>query len=251
MTPSNSQIRVQDIDHCGIVAGIIDQMCLVEQINQILRNHHQEIVTPGEVVKAMIINGLSLVSAPLYLFEKFFVGKVTEHLLGEGISAEHLKFDRLGRVLDKRYGAGLTQVFVTLALAAASKFGVKKDSFHLDSSSFHVHGEYPVTGSDASGKATAIKITYGYSRDHRPDLKQFIVYLMCSRDGDIPLYLRVTDAALYSQENIKLMFSLHWVSGVPATLVTAKFLLDNMRSESFITIRVEGYEIAQCCSYCG
>ncbi|CDN14998.1 hypothetical protein RintRC_5320 [Richelia intracellularis] len=125
----------------------------------------------------MIINGLSLLSAPLYLFEKFFVGKITEHLLGERISAEHLNSDRLGRVLDKLYGAGLTQVFVTLALAAGSKFGVKKDSLHLDSSSFHLHGEYPVTVSDASGEATAIKITYGYSRQHRPDLKQFLVYL--------------------------------------------------------------------------
>ncbi len=61
----------KDIDHCGIVAGIIDSMCLVEQINQILGTHPQEIVTPGQAVKAMILNGLGLVSAPLYLFEKF------------------------------------------------------------------------------------------------------------------------------------------------------------------------------------
>ncbi len=36
-----------------------------------------------------------------------------------------------------------------------------------------------------------IKITYGYSRDHRPDLKQFILDLICSGDGDVPLFLRV------------------------------------------------------------
>jgi transposase len=115
-------------------------MCLVEQIDQILGTHPQEIVTAGQAVKAMILNGLGLVSAPLYLFEKFFVGKATEHLLGEEISPEHLNDDRLGRVLDTLYDAGLTQVFVTVALAAARKFGVKMDSLHLDSSSFHVHG---------------------------------------------------------------------------------------------------------------
>jgi hypothetical protein len=69
MTPSVSEIRVQDLDHCGIVAGIIDQMCLVEQINQILGTHQQEIVSPGQAIKAMILNGLGLLSAPLYLFE--------------------------------------------------------------------------------------------------------------------------------------------------------------------------------------
>ncbi|WP_216644989.1 hypothetical protein, partial [Microcystis aeruginosa] len=28
-----------------------------------------------------------------------------------------------------------------------------------------------------------ITITYGYSRDHRPDLKQFIIEMICSGDG--------------------------------------------------------------------
>lgn len=117
-------------------------MNLVEQINRLLGTHSQEIISAGQVVKAMILNGLGFVSAPLYLFEKFFVGKATEHLLGEGIRPEHLNDDRLGRVLDKLYAAGLTEVFVTVPLCAARKFGVKMDSLHLDSSSFHVDGDY-------------------------------------------------------------------------------------------------------------
>lgn len=49
-----------------------------------------------------------------------------------------------------------------------------------------------------------IKITYGYSRDHRPDLKQFILDLICSSDGDVPLFLRVasgneSDSAGFAQ----------------------------------------------------
>ncbi len=38
-----------------------------------------------------------------------------------------------------------------------------------------------------------IEITYGYSRDHRPDLKQFILNLICSGDGDVALFLKVAD----------------------------------------------------------
>lgn len=38
-----------------------------------------------------------------------------------------------------------------------------------------------------------IEITYGYSRDHRPDLKQFILDLICTGDGDVPLFLKVGD----------------------------------------------------------
>ncbi|CDN12964.1 hypothetical protein RintRC_7242 [Richelia intracellularis] len=143
------------------------------------------------MVKAMILNGLGFISAPLYLFEKFFEGIATEHLLAEGIQPEHLNDQPLGRVLDKLYDAGLTEIFIRVPLSAADRFGVKMDSFHLDSSSFHVHGDYGTgTDDEASAQSELITITYGYSRDHRPDLKQFILDLMWSGDGDIPLYLR-------------------------------------------------------------
>ena len=72
MSFSESQIKVQYIAHLGIVGGIIDEMSLVEQINQLLGTHPQEIIRAGQVVKAMILNGLGFISAPLYLFEKFF-----------------------------------------------------------------------------------------------------------------------------------------------------------------------------------
>ena len=35
-----------------------------------------------------------------------------------------------------------------------------------------------------------ITITYGDSGDHRPELKQFIIIeMICSGDGDIPIYI--------------------------------------------------------------
>ena len=59
-------------------------------IDRHLGTHPQQCVSPGQAVKAMILNALGFVSAPLYLFEQFFVGKATEHLIGEGIEPEHL-----------------------------------------------------------------------------------------------------------------------------------------------------------------
>ena len=269
-----SNIRVQDLDHSGIIAGICDEMGLVEQIDKRLGTHPQEIISPGQVVKAMILNGLGFVSAPLYLFEKFFVGKATEHLLGAGIRPEHLNDDRLGRILDKLAESGLTETFVTVALSAARQFGVKLDSLHLDSSSFHVDGEYLQT-QEPIVEPGAIHITHGYSRDHRPDLKQFIVDLMCSGDGDIPLYLRVgdgnetdsamfgqlvkefkqqwdidalfvADAALYTAGNLAQMSQLRWVSRVPATLTAAKQLLEEIDSSALVASSLPGYKIAAC-----
>lgn len=212
--------------------------------------------------------------------KSFLLGKRSEHLLGEGIRPEHLNDDRLGRVLDKLYEVGLTEVFVTVALCAARKFGVKMDSLHLDSSSFHVDGDYINKATQEESEPGGIEITYGYSRDHRPDLKQFILDLMCSGDGDIPLYLRVgdgnesdsamfatiiadfkrqwqidplfvADAALYTEENLQQMKHLRWVSRVPVTLTAAKMLLDNMPQEAFNQSVMSGYRIAPSCSEYG
>ena len=66
----------------------------------------------------MILNGLGFVSAPLYLFERFFIGKATEHLRG--------------KVLDKLFEAGVSELFVKLALRACAHYGVNLSRLHLD-----------------------------------------------------------------------------------------------------------------------
>jgi transposase len=103
------QIEVRNIDHLEIVAGIIDKISLVEEINRKLGTHPQERVSPGRATKAMVLNGLGFLVAPLYLFGEYVSGKATEHLLGTGTEPEHLNDDRLGRVLDKLFEADLTE----------------------------------------------------------------------------------------------------------------------------------------------
>jgi len=289
---ASSQIQVQNLDHLGLVAGIIDEIGVVEQVNQLVGQHSCEKVSPGHIVKAMLINGLGFVSAPLYMFPKFFEGKATENLIGEGVKAEHLNDDRLGRVLDKLYSTGLEQLFTSIALKAAKKYGVSTHSVHLDSSSFHVHGKYEgelpkvtfISGelnrdkpkwSDIEEKVapSPIEITYGYSRDHRPDLKQFILDLISSGDGDVPLFLRVADgneadnavfakilcefreqltldslmvadSALYSAPNLALMTNLKWLCRVPLTIKEAKDLVSTISEEQLVNSEIEGYKLA-------
>ncbi|PSB01760.1 DUF4277 domain-containing protein, partial [Merismopedia glauca] len=41
-----SEIKVQDLNHYGIIAGICDEMGLVEQIDQLIGTPSQFIVSP-------------------------------------------------------------------------------------------------------------------------------------------------------------------------------------------------------------
>ncbi len=183
-------IEIQNIDHLGIIAGIIDSIGLVEIINEIIGQEPGEKVSPAQIVKAMILNGLGFVSSPLYMFPDFFKDKPCEHLIGEGVKAEYLNDDKLGRVMDKLFIKGLTDIFLAITINVIQQFNIILKSSHLDSTSLHLHGEYNnrlpdviIHNNSSNAKIKSpqtIEITYGYSRDHRPDLKQFIIDLISS-----------------------------------------------------------------------
>ena len=287
----NNEIEIQNIDHLGIVAGIIDAIGLVEIINELIPSEKGEKVSSGHVVKAMILNGLGFVSRPLYMFPKFFETIACEHLIGTGVKPEYLNDDKLGRVMDKLFIKGLDTTFLTITLKAAKKFNVSLSTSHLDSSSMHVHGEYNSSlpsvifenqqavkdqkSEELPVKSPKeIKLTYGYSRDHRPDLKQFIIELICSGDGDIPIFLKlasgnqadsscfgqiavdyqkqlkvdsliVADCALYTESNLKLMSELRWLCRVPLSIKTAQSLISTLPESELVASQLKGYKFTE------
>ena len=277
-----TNIEIQTINHLGIVAGIIDQLEIVDIINKQLGIDEQEIVNSGEIVKAIILNGLGFVSQPLYLFPKFFEDKATEHLLGKGIKPEHLNDYKIGRVMDKLYNYGLSELFMLIALSGAKKNNINLDFSHLDSSSFSVHGQYnQVLSSDLESQKKEseiepipITITHGYSRDHRPDLKQFVLDLIVTGDGNIPVFIEaasgnqsdkkafgqiaknykkqlklettiVGDSALYSKDNLELLREIKWLTRVPLSIKEAKNLVSELSASEFTKSEIPGYSLVE------
>ena len=287
MKKPSEAINIVNLDHLGIVAGIIDEMELVEEVNKKVGLRTKETVSPGQVMKAMILNGLGFLSAPIYLFDTFFVAKATEHLIGEGVRPEQLNDDRIGRALDKYYQAGTTKLFTAIALKAAIKFQVEMKSVHLDSSSISVEGEYKSCHERSQGieaesleresEIKAIKIVHGYSRDRRPDLKQFIIDTIVTGDGDVPLYLKiddgnaedksvfverlkefknqwtfdgicVADSALYTAHNLSAMAEMKWITRVPLSIKEAQNKIWDIEDNAWESNQIKGYKIAAIAS---
>jgi transposase len=135
-------ITVENLDHLGIVAGLIDEIGIVELINQKLGVDNREKITTGQVIKALILNGLGMVSRPLYLFSQFFEDKAIEKLNRTAINSEYLNDDKIGLLMDDIYKLGLTNLFIEIGLLVIKKFKIDTSYAHLDSTSFHLHGEY-------------------------------------------------------------------------------------------------------------
>ncbi len=72
----------------------------MEIIKQKLGVDNREKIPTGQIIKALILNGLGMVSRPLYLLSQFFEDKGIEKLLGTVIKSEYLNDDTLGRVMD-------------------------------------------------------------------------------------------------------------------------------------------------------
>ena len=157
-------------------------------INARLVPDEQEVITPGEAIAGMILNGLGFANRPVSLTPQFFANKPLDLLFREGLCAAMFNRFKLGRTLDEAYAYGCDLLFHELALAVCAQEGIDLRFHHLDTTSFALSGAY-VPDSDEQ----AITITHGYSRDHRPDLKQAVLELMVSQDGGVPLVSKSWD----------------------------------------------------------
>ena len=165
----STKIEVENLDHLGIIAGIIDELSIREIVNERLGIEAQEKINSGQIVKAIILNGLGFVSKPLYLFPQFFRNKAVEKLLGEGIKVEQINEDKIGRVMDKLFCHGLSELFVEIVLNAINKYQISTKQAHLDASSICLSGEYKnqserlETNLELELEPQAVQIVKGYS----------------------------------------------------------------------------------------
>ena len=182
------QVRVERLDHLGVIASVIKDVGLIDMIDSRLVPAAQEMITPGEAVAGMILNGLGFANRPLSLTPQFFANKPLDLLVRQGVDAEMFNRFKLGRTLDEVSAYGCDLLFGELAHAICAQEGIDLRFNHLDTTSFSLTGEY-LPDSDEQ----AMHITHGYSKDHRPDLKQAVLELMVSQDGGIPFMSKSWD----------------------------------------------------------
>ena len=96
-----ASIRVERLDHLGLIASVINDLGLVSLIDARLKPDDQEAITPGEAVKGMILNGLGFANRPLSLSPQFFANKPLDLLFRPGVKAEMFNRFKLGRTLDE------------------------------------------------------------------------------------------------------------------------------------------------------
>jgi transposase len=238
------ELEVYPVHHLPIIKAYADQLGLVGLINHYVPTGMD--VDAGTVVLGLVLDTLSGRS-PLYRLEEFFAHQDTELLLGKTLPPQAFTDDTVGRVLDRLYDFGTMRLFTACAVRAAMQFGLERRYVHFDTTSRSVWGAYEF----AETQDLPFQVTYGYSKDKRPDLKQFILSTLCV-DRAVPIwgkfddgnasdktlnttllseiaqllaghgvapgaYIYIADAALVTQDNLAALRDTLFITRLPAT----------------------------------
>lgn len=173
---NTDQMTFTEARHLPIVKQYAKRLHLVETINRIVDSKMD--LSPGMAVLAMVLDTLSG-RTPLYRLTEFFEEKDTELLLGTAVAPELFCDTNLGRTMDKIYEVGTMKIFSQVAQNAIVVFSVDPRRLNFDTTSISVYGDYNLEN-------PPFQITYGHSKDKRPDLKQFLISMLCV-DRNIPI----------------------------------------------------------------
>jgi transposase len=164
-----------------LIRAMMDEIELVPTINAIVSwDEAQWKLSPGELIAAMLISCFCRRQA-LYKLEKFYQYQDLELLFGRNdINGNDFTDDSLGRALD-RFAVHREKIFGSIVLKAREVHRLIYDIIHTDTTSITVYGEYDFPDEEEP------LISLGFSKDHRPDLKQYMTGLGVNSEG-IPLF---------------------------------------------------------------
>jgi transposase len=149
-------------------------------------------LTPATAVRLVVTN-LLLGRRPLYGLGEWAARYAPAQLGLAAGEVEAINDDRVGRALERLFDADRASLLTELMLGVIAEFGIDTAELHNDSTSVSVSGVYrSATGVSRGGKPTPM-ITFGHSKDHRPDLKQLVWILTVAADGAVPIAYRLAD----------------------------------------------------------
>lgn len=178
------QFGIKRLDHLPLVAACMRHLEIAKTIDEIVPPHTLNHVTNGECVEALVLMILTGEHA-LYKVSETLSEYDTSVIFQKEVNPDWFHDNRLGNALDDLYDAGLNNLYSSIISKAIVKYSIELSRLHFDTTSLSLYGEYE------SGSEDPL-VTYGFSKDHRPDLKQVLFGMTVAADGKVPITGRIT-----------------------------------------------------------
>ncbi len=221
------------------------------KLDELLERHVSErklgrpaMISHAHALSLMVVNVL-ISREPLYGVPGWISKHVPEHFrLSATQQSSLMNDDRIGRALDRLYEVDPASLMTAVVVRAVEEFNIDLSEIHNDTTTVTFSGDYEGQ-KDKEEKDRPPLITFGYNKDHRPDLKQLVYSLTISSDGAVPIHYKTYDGNTTDDKTyIDTWDSVRKIAGTPGFLFVADSKLctrENMgyiknEGGSFITV---------------
>jgi len=193
MSWQHTSLESLEVGATPVVRHFLDRL----QLHQLLQRHLPPL--PGRqpalssaVALSVLLANLLLARQPLYALAGWAARRVPEHLGLAPAQVALLNDDRIGRALDHLHRADRASLLTALVVQAVREFRLDLSELHQDTTTVRFCGDYagqpPAEAADRPPR-----ITFGHSKDHRPDLKQLLYSITITADGAVPVHCKTYD----------------------------------------------------------
>ena len=181
-------LRSYEVGAMPIINHIIRGMRLPEILKKFLPDDPRSGLPAYRTVLVLVRN-LLIAREPIYGLGQWAARFAPDLLDLLPHEVERLNDDRAGRTLDQKFDALASELTVTAVRQVIDEFHINLDELHNDSTSVSFYGAYDQAQEErpVRGQQT-LAITYGHSKDNRPDLRKLLFILTVSDDGGVPIY---------------------------------------------------------------
>jgi len=176
-----------------LVNHFLSRLDLDARLDRFVPTQDRRVRVPYGKALGVLLRSILVEREPIYRQQETVSGFAPECF---GLSPEQaaaISDDAIGRSLDRLFDADRAAILTDVVVATVREFDLALDELHNDSTTVRFCGQYrSANGRKLRGKR-APAITYGFSKDHRPDLKQLLFILTTTQDGGVPLQFRCED----------------------------------------------------------
>jgi transposase len=227
-------IRLERLGPLPIINHFLDRLGIDQLLEKYVPTNDRRAKLPYSLGLGILLRSILVEREPIYRQQEIVEGFAPAAFRISRIAMKHLSDDHIGRSLDRLFNADRGSLLTACMVNAVREFGISLKELHNDSTSIALFGQYPQAKGRTIRGRRAPWVTYGHSKDHRPDLKQILFILTTNVDGGIPVQFRCEDGNTNDAvTHVDTWKTLRDLNGGPDFLYVADSklcALDNMRT---------------------
>ena len=186
----------QRLCHLPLVMDVLRRSKALEVIDAAVPQHQLSDASTGECV-AVILCGVFVGAHSLWrIRERLAPYDMVTVMQDATFDLERFPEERLAKALDDLHTYGLDKLMSGLAIEVIRQYRLGTAFLHFDTTTLSFYGAYEredLSTMGEDGPPSSPRVTYGYSKAKRPDLKQVLFGCLSSPDGGVPLLGKVLD----------------------------------------------------------